>query len=184
MTSLEQYFSSAGFIPHGFCLLWRPDVLVLHVVSDAVIALSYFSIPLAILAFVRRRADLLAEHRRVAALFGVFILGCGLTHVLGVVVLWAPLYVVEGWVKAFTALVSIATALALWPMLPRLLAIPSPSQLANANGLLTAEVGARRQAIEDLEGVRAGLEVKLRRRTARRSRPWLAVSRSPPKVRS
>ena len=94
MQNLGAYFSSAGFIPHGYCLLWRPDVLAMHVISDAIIALSYFSIPLAIAAFVHRRQDLLAEHKRVAILFGVFILGCGMTHVLGIVVLWQPMYVI------------------------------------------------------------------------------------------
>ena len=165
MSAFSQYFSSAGFIPHGFCLLWRPDVLILHVVSDAIIAASYFSIPLAIIAFVRRRRDLLAEHRRIAILFSVFILGCGLTHVFAIVVLWRPLYVEDGLIKAFTALASIATALALWPMLPRLLQIPSPSQLALANSQLRDEIEARRRAIDDLEHVRSGLEAEVRRRT-------------------
>lgn len=165
MSAFERYFSSAGFIPHGYCLLWRPDILALHVVSDAIIAASYFSIPLAIAAFVRKRPDLAAEHRRVAVLFGIFILGCGLTHLFSIIVLWRPFYVEDGLLKAFTAFVSIVTAGALWPMLPRLLQIPSPSQLTVANSQLQAEVTARRQAIADLEAARAGLEGEVRRRT-------------------
>ncbi|MGA0603606.1 sensor histidine kinase [Caulobacter sp. KR2-114] len=165
MSALERYFSSAGFIPHGYCLLWRPDVLALHTLSDSIIAAAYFSIPLAIAAFVRRRPDLAAEHRRVAVLFATFILGCGLTHVFGVIVLWRPLYVEDGLIKAFTALVSIITAAALWPMLPRLLQIPSPSQLEQTNAKLQAEVAARREAIAALERARAGLEVDVARRT-------------------
>ncbi len=165
MSAFERYFSSAGFIPHGYCLLWRPDVLALHVVSDLVIAASYFSIPLAIAAFVRKRPDLAAEHRRVAVLFAVFILGCGLTHVFGVIVLWRPFYVEDGLIKAFTAIISLVTAAALWPMLPRLLRIPSPSQLSATNSQLQSEVAARRQAIEDLQAARDGLEDEVRRRT-------------------
>jgi two-component sensor histidine kinase len=165
MSAFERYFSSAGFIPHGYCLLWRPDVLALHVISDLVIAAAYFSIPLAIAAFVRQRLDLAAEHRRVAMLFAVFILGCGLTHVFGIIVLWRPLYVEDGLIKAFTAIVSLITAAALWPMLPRLLRIPSPSQLSLANDQLRLEAAARRQAIEDLEAARAGLEDEVARRT-------------------
>jgi two-component sensor histidine kinase len=165
MSAIERYFSAAGFIPHGYCLQWRPDVLGLHMVSDAIIALAYFSIPLAIAAFVRRRPDLAAEHRRVAVLFAVFILGCGLTHVFGIVVLWRPFYVEDGLVKAFTALVSLVTAAALWPMLPRLLAIPSPSQLTLANQQLQAEVAARRAAVAELQAARAGLEAEVLRRT-------------------
>src|SRR5260221_8923752 len=165
MNAWYQYFAATGFIPHGYCLLWRPDILALHVTSDVVIALAYFSIPLAILSFVRRRTDLMAEHRRIAILFSVFILGCGLTHVFGVVVLWYPVYVIDGWVKAFTALASMVTAAALWPVLPRLLQIPSPSQLATANALLQDEIAARREALEALEAIRRGLEDEVRRRT-------------------
>lgn len=166
MQSLLSYFNDPRFIPHGFCLLWRPDVLALQVISDGLIAAAYFSIPLAILWFVRRRHDLISEHKRIAILFSVFILGCGLTHVLDIVVLWRPVYVVDGWVKAFTAIASIVTAAALWPMLPRLLEIPSPGQLARANALLQDEVSARRQALEELEANRFNLETEIARRVS------------------
>lgn len=166
MQGFLSYFSDPRFIPHGFCLLWRPDVLALHVISDALIAVSYFSIPLTILWFVRQRQDLLAEHRRIAVLFGVFILGCGLTHVFGIIVLWTPLYVIAGWIKALTAAASVVTAFALVPMVPRLLKIPSPSQLTAANAALELEIAARRRALEELEVIRSGLETEVERRTA------------------
>lgn len=166
MTSMSSYLAVTGFLPHGYCLLWRPDLLALHAGSDVVIAAAYFSIPLAILAFLRRRLDLVAEHRLIALLFSIFILSCGLTHVMGVVVLWRPLYLLDGLIKAFTALVSIITALALWPMLPRLLAIPSPAQLASANAKLVGEIEAKNRAMEELGAIRAGLESEVRRRVA------------------
>ncbi|QUD86937.1 HWE histidine kinase domain-containing protein [Phenylobacterium montanum] len=166
MNALSSYLSAPGFLPHGYCLLWRPDLLALHAGSDVIIAAAYFSIPLAILAFLRRRVDLVAEHRLIALLFSTFILGCGLTHVMGVVVLWRPLYLLDGQIKAFTALVSIITAFALWPMLPRLLAIPSPGQLAAANAKLVEEVAAKNRAVEELRAIRAGLESEVRRRVA------------------
>jgi two-component sensor histidine kinase len=50
-------------------------------------------------------------------------------------------------------------------MLPRLLAIPSPSQLTLANHQLQAEVAARQAAVAELEAARAGLEAEVRRRT-------------------
>ncbi len=165
MTILDRFFSSSGFLPHGFCLLWRPDILALHAISDVVIAASYFSIPLAILSFVRRRTDLIAEHKRVAILFCVFILGCGLTHVFGVIVLWRPLYVTDGLVKAFTATASVVTAFVLWPVLPRLLEIPSPGQLARANAALQAEVSAKELAVTQLIAIRSNLEAEVARRT-------------------
>lgn len=165
MADFSSAIAASGFLPHGVCLLWRPDLLALHAVSDTVIAGSYFSIPLAILAFVRQRRDLAPEHKRIAILFSVFILGCGMTHVFGVAVLWRPLYLSDGLVKAFTAAASVVTAIVLWPVLPRLLEIPSPSQLAAANARLQSEVDAKLHAVEALEAARASLEAEVQRRT-------------------
>ena len=52
---LVRLFSSAGFMPHGMCYQWRPDILTLHIVADSLIALAYFSIPPTLMYFVRRR---------------------------------------------------------------------------------------------------------------------------------
>jgi two-component sensor histidine kinase len=164
MQNIDTLIAASGFLPHGVCLLWRPELLALHAVSDTLIAGAYFSIPLAILAFLRRRTDLVAEHKRIAMLFGVFILGCGLTHVLGVATLWRPIYVVDGLVKAVTAAASVLTAIVLWPMLPRLLQIPSPRQLSAANARLQTEIDAKLAAVEALEAARANLESEVRRR--------------------
>jgi two-component sensor histidine kinase len=166
MSASSSHLNVAGYLPHGYCLLWRPDLLALHAISDALIAAAYFSIPLAILAFVRRRRDLEAEHRLVAVLFSVFILSCGLTHVMAIVVLWRPLYMLDGLIKAFTAGVSILTAIVLWPTLPRLLAIPSPSQLAEANAQLQDEIAAKNSAVEELRRISTGLEAEVHRRLA------------------
>jgi len=165
MHALSSFFGAAGFLPHGYCILWRPDILALHVTSDLVIAAAYFSIPMAILSFARRRTDLLAEHRLIALLFCVFILGCGATHLMGVVVLWRPYYGLDGLIKAFTALASIVTAALLWPMVPRLLQIPSAGALTLANERLQAEVSAKLAALDQLGAIRASLEAEVDRRT-------------------
>jgi hypothetical protein len=87
MTSfLAGLFSQQNFIPHGFCLAWEPGLLGLHVISDAVIAISYYTIPFALLYFISRRRDL--AFRGLFALSGAFILACGTTHIMGVVTLW------------------------------------------------------------------------------------------------
>lgn len=86
-----------------------------------------------------RRRDLV--FRWMFVMFGIFILGCGTTHVMGIWTLWHPDYAVDGLVKALTALVSIATAIMLWPLVPQALALPSPGQLAQANRELNREIG-------------------------------------------
>ncbi len=132
------------FMPHGFCFLWRPDVLWLHVVSDAIIALAYFCIPVALVHFARKRRDV--PFRRVFWLFGAFILLCGTTHLLSIWVLWHPDYYVEGFVKAATAIASIGTAIMVVRLMPEALLFPSPAQLREANARL-------KEANQKLEGL-------------------------------
>jgi len=148
MQYLSNIFDDAGLSPHGFCLLWRPELIWLHVTSDAIIALSYYSIPLALTYFVLKRRDL--AFGWMFWLFGAFILACGTTHVFEILTLWYPLYGVEGAIKFVTALASITTAAILWPLLPRALALPSPAMLTRANEELSAQIDERNRALATL----------------------------------
>ena len=42
MHVLRVLFSANGFMPHGYCYLWNPGLVWLHVLSDSLIALAYF----------------------------------------------------------------------------------------------------------------------------------------------
>ena len=138
----EVIFSTEGFMPHGHCYLWKPELLVMHVVSDFAIFLSYSIIPISLVAFVKQRKDL--PFSWVFLLFGFFIIACGLTHFLAVVTVWHPAYWVTGLVKAVTAVLSVLTAIALFPLLPKALALPSPSMLRAANEGLIEQIDIRR----------------------------------------
>ncbi len=127
MSGIFKPFFDGSYEPHGYCLLWNPALIWTHVVSDLLIAAAYFSIPLALISLVRRRKDL--EFSGMFWLFALFILSCGLTHILAVWNLWHGDYGLEAVVKAVTAAASIPTAILLWPLIPRALALPSPSQL-------------------------------------------------------
>ena len=141
---LKIFFDTTMFAPHGICLQWDPELLTVHIVSDAFIAVSYFSIPFALAYFVSKRRDL--EFSWVFWAFAVFIMACGVTHVFSIYTLWVPVYGLEGLAKAVTALASIITALLLWPLIPHLLTVPSPSQLRLAQIMLEAEAKQRREA--------------------------------------
>ena len=66
MADILQYlFGAASFMPHGYCLLWRPDLVALHAISDAVIAFAYVAIPVAMLVFLRKRPDIQGNTRRI-----------------------------------------------------------------------------------------------------------------------
>jgi PAS domain S-box-containing protein len=145
----------ANFTPHGFCLSWQPGLIWLHASADALTAIAYYSIPAALLLFVRRRRDL--AFRPIFALFATFILACGTTHILDVVTLWYPVYWLDGGVKALTAALSMATAVMLWPLLPQAIALPSPAQARLLNDALARQVAERDLAVAELNASRLAL---------------------------
>ena len=149
MHDMVASFWSGDYAPHGYCLLWRRDLILTHLISDILIALAYFSIPVALIRFVRKRDDI--AFSGVFWLFAVFILACGMTHVMGAWNLWHGNYGLEGVIKAITAAASVPTAFVLWKILPRALAIPSPNQLQVANQKLSAMVMERDLALGRLE---------------------------------
>ena len=116
---LSQLFSDRGFMPHGMCFQWRPEILWLHVISDLIVAIAYFSIPLVLCVLLYKRRQI--PFKWLVILFASFILLCGATHLVSIVVLWNPLYQLQGLMKLATAAVSIATAVVLFPLLPKLL---------------------------------------------------------------
>lgn len=144
------------FVPRYECVAGRPEVVALHIAADSVIALAYYSIPLALIVFVRRRRDL--RFSSVFVMFAAFILACGTTHVLDVLAFWWPAYRLDGVIKAITAALSIGTAGMLWMLIPKALALPSPASLAAANAKLRDEITEKERARDDLR--RAGLELE------------------------
>ncbi|UBF30623.1 PAS domain S-box protein (plasmid) [Kovacikia minuta CCNUW1] len=141
-------FSSGSFIPHGHCFLWKPLLVGLHVVSDSVIALAYYSIPITLFRFVQKRKDLPFDW--MFALFAAFITACGTSHLMSVWTLWHPTYWLSGGIKAITAIVSLSTAIALFPLMPKALAIPSRAELEAANWSLQQEIAERKQIEAEL----------------------------------
>ncbi|MBD2438881.1 PAS domain S-box protein [Nostoc sp. FACHB-110] len=113
----------------------------MHVISDLLIAIAYFSIPVILIYFVRKRRDVPFDW--IFLMFGAFIIACGTTHVMEVITLWHPIYWLSGLLKAITAFVSVTTAIQLFPLLPQLLALPSPAQLE-------AEIAERKRTEEIL----------------------------------
>jgi PAS domain S-box-containing protein len=170
MALVDWLLDPSGLTPHGFCLSWAPGLIGLHAGSDAVVALSYFSIPLALAWFLRDRRDL--RYRWMVHGFVAFILACGATHVFSVLTLWVPAYGAEGLVKFATALLSVATAVMLWPLVPRLLALPSPEHLSRLNAELSARIAEQERTetlLRDSEARGRAANADLERRVAERT---------------
>jgi PAS domain S-box-containing protein len=147
----KNLLSSIGFEPHGHCYLWLPEILWLQVGSDVLIALAYYSIPAALLYFVHKRRGFV--YRPVFVMFSAFILLCGTTHIMDIWTVWHGTYRLEGLIKLLTAVVSVATAAVLWPLIPAALALPSPTQLEQTNQALRSQIAERQRAEEKFRGL-------------------------------
>lgn len=145
---LKNLFAS-DFLPHGHCYFWKPELVWLHVASDSLIMLAYYSIPITLVYLVRKRQDL-AFHW-MFLMFGAFIFACGTTHFMDVWTLWIPTYRLQGVIKLITAALSVATALLLVPLVPKVLAVPSPAALEAANQALTTQIREREAAVAALQ---------------------------------
>lgn len=107
-------------MPHEFCYLRDPKLVWLHVVSDLLIGLAYTSIS-ATLGYLVYKASKGIPFNWILLAFGLFIVACGFTHFMEVWVIWQPVYWLSGYVKVVTAAASVATAVVLFPLVPRVL---------------------------------------------------------------
>lgn len=148
MDFFRQLFGAGEFMPHGYCYMWNARLVWLHVVSDSLIALAYFTIPCTLLWFVRKRRDV--PFSWMFVLFGAFIVACGATHVMEVWNLWHAQYWLAGGLKAVTAVASVATAILLAWLVPQALELPNLSDWARANVALESEIHERRELEIDL----------------------------------
>jgi signal transduction histidine kinase len=157
------------FMPHGMCYLWEPGLLWLHVISDVLTGLAYFAIPpmLVLLVLRARRIDPGGPeqvsrglpHEWILLAFGLFIVACGSTHFFAAWNVWNADYWTAGGVKAITAVASVGTAVALPPLIPRILEVIRDAR----------ESSARRERLEaanaELRQVRDQLQADLKSAT-------------------
>ncbi|MEH2345170.1 MAG: ATP-binding protein [Nostoc sp.] len=147
-TFFDYPFHSNGFVPHGHCYLWQTGLVWLHIISDATIALAYYSIPFLLIYFISKRKDV--PFNGVFLLFSAFIIACGTGHLMDIWTLWHPDYWIAGSLKALTAIISIYTAFALFSLMPQALTLPSPAQLEAINETLSTEIVERKRIEKEL----------------------------------
>lgn len=97
--------------------------------SDLAIASAYFAIPITMAIVLRhRRADI--PYPWLWLLFVVFIVACGMTHIVHVLSAFAGAEYLRlhAAITAFTALASVGTALAFAYIIPQIKDLPSPLQ--------------------------------------------------------
>jgi diguanylate cyclase (GGDEF)-like protein len=154
---LIQRLLDGSLMPHGHCLLWRGDLLFMHVGGDILTTLAYFTIPILLIRLVKKRDDLAFD--RIFLMFAAFIFLCGVTHLISLINVWHGYYFIEGIAKISTGVVSALTAIVAWRLLPIAISIPSRARLVSANEQL-------RRAREEILEANSRLEQKVQERTA------------------
>lgn len=155
-----EWLSTDGFMPHGHCYLWTPELLWTIVISETVIVLAYFSIPFGLMYFVSKRRDL--QFNWIFQMFSLFIFACGTTHLLGIWTIWHPDYWLDALIKALTAIVSLIAAVLLWRLMPQALALPSTQLLEESNTQLQAEIERRNLVEAELSALKQSSDERYR----------------------
>ncbi|MEM7590847.1 MAG: ATP-binding protein [Cyanobacteria bacterium P01_A01_bin.83] len=135
---MRELAQMSSFMPHGMCYLWKSWLIALHVISNGIIALSYFSIPIILLYILDKRDDV--PFNGIFLLFSAFILCCGIGHAFDIWTLWYPNYRASSIIRLLTAIVSGATAIVLALKISQILTIPSPKQVNIINQQLEAKI--------------------------------------------
>jgi PAS domain S-box-containing protein len=141
-----------GFMPDGFGLHGDPALLSVFIVANLAAALAYFAIAAGLGYFTSKRADL--PYPQIFWLFAAFLLCACVARLAKMWTLYQGTY---SWPQAvvdiLTAGISLLTAVVLWPLIPRLLALRSPAEVEAANTRLEHELSMRKEAEQKFRGI-------------------------------
>lgn len=155
---------------------WLPDpacaeswgtcsVAVAFTVVTTVIAACFVATLLGLVWFLRRRPDLILEHRRLAWLVAAFLASAAFTGFVRATAIWFPIAGFMVVAELVTALLFVAAVAAARPLAPELVRAPSPRQLRDAHQRLREEVAAHEATLRELELARRDLEHRVAERT-------------------
>jgi PAS domain S-box-containing protein len=150
---LFQQLLSTDFMPHGYCYLWDARMVWLHVLSDALITLSYSCIPVVLIYFIRKNRDI--PFNRIFWMFGSFILAYGTTHLMEIWNFWHGSYLLAGALKGITAGLLI-------PLVPKVKPLAVRIRLPEENRKLEEGIAERKRI--DLPIIDPPIDAPLRRR--------------------
>lgn len=139
----KNLFDSSGFMARRYCGNWTTAEVLFNNVSDAIIWLAYMAIPVVLIYFVRKKQGGV-PFSKMFWMFGGFIILCGMTHFMDILMFYKPMYHLAGLVKSMTAAFSLTTAVMLVPLVPKALAMRTSEELE-------AEIGERKRAEERLQ---------------------------------
>ncbi|RJF99816.1 sensor histidine kinase [Noviherbaspirillum saxi] len=112
--------------------------------SDAAIGIAYYIISFALLYFMHKRRY--TPFRWMFGMFAAFIFLSGTTHIASVWTFWHPDQMLVTVLNAAAALVAMAAAALLWPVIPKAVLLPANRQLQEVINQLEHEIDERKKA--------------------------------------
>lgn len=143
-------FSSREWPARWHCGYWSEFHGWLYIISDLMIWLAYFLIPIIIINYFTRKKEKI-RYQKVYLLFAAFILLCGTTHFVDAVMFWLPMYRLNGLIRLLTGITSLLTVYYLVKALPQLFTQKTNVELEN-------EIILRKEAEGKLEKMNSGLK--------------------------
>jgi hypothetical protein len=114
--SMKWIFDTTSFIPRLQCGEWSTTLVILYIIANWLIALSYYAIPIILYVFWAKRRLVIEKHWIILLFIG-FILLCGTTHLLEGLTFWWPAYRFLTLMDLATAIMSLTTAGFLIPVI-------------------------------------------------------------------
>ena len=151
--------------PLGFCYVWDSQLVFWHAATDTAIGLAFISIS-AMLAYLVWNGRRLIPFHRMFLAFGLFILACGGAHLMEVWTLWRTDLWASAALKIVTAVASVATAVALPPLIPQALSLVQAARLSVDRAI---ELDAARAQLEAARIELAGLNALKRSEAERKA---------------
>ena len=145
----SKIFDSTGFMPRWQCGSWTSAHGWMYILSNLNIGIAYLTIPLMLVLFIRKRKD--APFPKIFLLFSLFIITCGLTHIVDATMFWTPLYRLNAVLLFITAIISTITVGALYKTMPKALSFKSPAELQLIIDQQTAELQLAYQKLKASE---------------------------------
>jgi PAS domain S-box-containing protein len=144
----KQLTDTSSWPPRWQCGHWTDLHGWLYIIGDLMVWSAYFAIPMVIVKYVLKRKNI--QFSRLYFLFALFILACGLTHLLSAVAFWYPAYRLSALMLLVTGIISWATVYFLIKLLPALFSLRSKETLE-------IEIEQRKIAEEKLQRLNASL---------------------------
>ena len=156
MELLKTIFTPGNFEPHIVHFANTMWLVWVFYISNAIIALAYTVIPLTLVYVVLKRKDI--PFNWVFWSFAGFIVFCGITHIMHIMIFTYPAYYLQAIFDVLTGFISIATASALIFIVPTILKVPNVKifhetneKLEKANQILQNEIAEHSNAEQTLK---------------------------------